>query len=235
MISCIIPVFNGERFLEQAISSVLAQNGTELEIIVVDDGSTDRSAEIARSFVGVLVVSQPNQGVAAARNRGVDLASGEFVAFLDADDVWLPGKLAAQLTALKSHADCDYCISYVQHVPMEGSAKVPGNGNPMLGRLTQCMLARRSVFEKIGRFDTGTDARSDQDWFIRAREERTVEIVIPEVFVHRRLHSNNLTVVNDATLGTNWLTIVRRTLKRRRAQGGAAVAAVEHWTPRAVE
>src|SRR5437667_12630279 len=103
LVSVVIPCYNGERYLAEAIESVLAQRYEPLEIIVVDDGSTDRSAEVARHFGdAVQYVCQPHAGAAAARNRGVGLATGDLIAFLDADDVWTEGRLARQVQVLEA-------------------------------------------------------------------------------------------------------------------------------------
>jgi glycosyltransferase involved in cell wall biosynthesis len=234
LISCVIPVFNGEGFLLEAIKSVRSQHGVELEIIVVDDGSTDRSAELARSVPGVRVVTQSNRGTAAARNYGLRLARGELIAFHDADDIWLPGKLAAQLATLQANPQADYCITMVSHFAVEAGTSVPGEGKPMLGRLMPCLLAWRRCFDRVGKLYTGTTGHAEQDWFIRARELGLVEVLVPEVFFHRRIHGKNFSIVHDATLGKDWLAIARRQLERRRA-AGLSTEGVERWTTNVVE
>ena len=103
--SVVIPVFNGERFLAEAIQSVLDQTYEPVEVIAVDDGSTDGSAAIARSFAGVQVIEQPNSGPAGARNAGIAAARGEFLAFVDADDIVPPDKLELQVTHLREHPE----------------------------------------------------------------------------------------------------------------------------------
>ena len=97
LVSVIIPVYNREKFLAEAIDSVLAQTYRPIEIIVIDDGSTDKSGEIARSYAETKYIYQDNQGVSVARNIGVDAAQGEFLAFLDSDDMWLHNKLETQI------------------------------------------------------------------------------------------------------------------------------------------
>src|SRR5436853_749734 len=99
LVSVIIPVYNCEQYLAEAIQSVLAQTHPTIELIVVDDGSTDNSAAVAKSFAVVRYVFQRQGGPGAARNRGISLARGSFLAFLDADDVWVAGKLTRQLAA----------------------------------------------------------------------------------------------------------------------------------------
>ena len=100
----VVPCYNAEPWVGAALDSVLAQDFPIREVIVVDDGSSDRSAELVRSgYRNVTLITQSNAGVAAARNRGIERATGDWIAFIDADDFWLPGKLAAQWTALQQH------------------------------------------------------------------------------------------------------------------------------------
>jgi glycosyltransferase involved in cell wall biosynthesis len=230
MISCIVPVHNGAAFLAEAIASILGQAGVDLEVIVVDDGSTDGSAEIAAGFDGVQVVRQAQSGVAAARNAGLRRAQGDHIAFLDADDLWLPGKLAAQLAMVQQHASADLCLTLVRHVPMVAGA--PGavlDDAPRLGRLMQCLLARRAAFDRVGGFDEGTRTRGDQDWFIRAAEQGLVEVVVPEVLVLRRLHGQNHSLAADSRVVDDFLTIAKRALDRRR-RDGVPLGAIEQWS-----
>jgi glycosyltransferase involved in cell wall biosynthesis len=106
LVSCIVPVFNGERYLAEALDSVLGQTYRALEVIVVDDGSTDGTPAVVRTFgARVRCVTQPNAGLAAARNRGLAAATAELVAFLDADDLWLPEKIACQMERFRAHPE----------------------------------------------------------------------------------------------------------------------------------
>ncbi|MGA2565115.1 MAG: glycosyltransferase family A protein, partial [Steroidobacteraceae bacterium] len=123
-ISCIVPVFNGARFLGEALDSILAQTLPPTEIIVVDDGSIDATAEVAAAYAPrVSVVRQANAGPASARNRGIDLATGEFISFLDADDLWHKEKLARQMQALIADASAGFCITYLQNFWVEELAE----------------------------------------------------------------------------------------------------------------
>ncbi|MFM6154726.1 MAG: glycosyltransferase family 2 protein, partial [Sphaerospermopsis kisseleviana] len=111
LVSVIIPVYNGDRHLAQAIESVLNQTYQPFEVIVVDDGSTDNSANVACSYKEVHYLYQPNQGVAVARNTGISQARGEFIAFLDQDDLWTPDKLTVQVDYLLKHENIGYTLS----------------------------------------------------------------------------------------------------------------------------
>ena len=114
LVSVIIPVHNGGRYLRAALESVFAQTYRPFEVIVVDDGSTDDSGVIAQSFHDVRYIHQANQGVAAARNNGIEAARGEFFAFLDQDDLWTPEKLKLQIAYLLSHPDLGYTLTQQQ-------------------------------------------------------------------------------------------------------------------------
>jgi glycosyltransferase involved in cell wall biosynthesis len=109
LVSCIVPCFNGERYLDESIQSMLAQTHLPLEIIVVDDGSSDRSAAVVRRYGATLRYHrQDNRGPGSACNRGLELATGDFVAFLEQDDLWLPDKTRHQLAAFEAQPALEY-------------------------------------------------------------------------------------------------------------------------------
>src|SRR5262245_64311987 len=116
LVSCIVPVHNGERYLAQAIQSIIGQTYSSLEIIIADDGSTDGTRDVAAGFGGrIQYLHQLNSGAASARNLGLRGANGEFVAFLDADDLWLPEKLERQMKCFMARPELGYCVTYVQN------------------------------------------------------------------------------------------------------------------------
>ena len=234
LVSCILPVFNGERFLAEALGSILRQEGLQqqgaLDVIVIDDGSTDRSAAIAASHGDIRIISQANAGLAAARNAGLAAARGELIAFLDADDLWLPAKLDHQIALLRARADVDLCFGLMRDVAVEGSAGAAApSATPRIGRVVQAMLARRRVFDPVGGFDTSRIMRADQDWLLRARECGLVEHVLDEVVLHRRIHGANRSITHHHLVAEEFLAITRGALERRRRLG-QEIAAVEHWT-----
>ncbi len=224
LVSCIVPVHNGAPFIAEALESIESQIGATPDVIVVDDGSADNSAQIAQSFAGVRLHKKKQEGVAAARNDGLAMARGDYVAFLDADDLWMPGKLAAQLAALEANPDADYCLTLVRHVAIDASnldesVLVPGNGAPRLGKLMQCLLARRRAFETVGGFDTSTKTRSDQDWFLRAEEKGLICVLVNEVLTIRRIHGGNHSLLNATQVREDFLRIAKRNLDRKRMGG----------------
>jgi glycosyltransferase involved in cell wall biosynthesis len=220
LVSCVIPVFNGERYLAETVESVIRQTYAPVEILVVDDGSSDRTRDVIRGFgAAVRAVEQSHAGVAAARNRGIAAASAEFIAFLDADDVWLPDKLACQMERFRARADVEVSLTWFEDFWTDGRA-APGAGwrpnTPRPGYSAPAMVARRSVFERVGLFDEGLRTASCRDWFIRAREHHVVFDVLPQVLVRHRLHAANLSRLPQKF--DDYATLVKRHLDRQRGR-----------------
>jgi glycosyltransferase involved in cell wall biosynthesis len=205
-ISCIVPVYNGERYLAETLDSILAQTHQSLEILVVDDGSTDRTATVAAGFgPRVRYCWQENAGEAAARNRGLSMAQTEFVAFLDADDLWHPEKLARQIARFQEQPEIDLCFTCFQNfwIPELAEEERRYHGSPLSqpqsAWSTSTVMARRSVFARVGNFsDDGslTAGSESMIWFLRAQEEGAVMAVLPEVLMYRRMHTANCSRVN---------------------------------------
>lgn len=201
LVSVITAVYNGERFIGAALQSLFAQDYEPFEAIVVDDGSTDGTAEIVQSFANVCYVRQANSGQAAARNRGLALAAGEYIAFLDADDVLPQHKLRTQISYLLAHPEVG-CVLGRQEILFDGVDPpewmrrdlVYGDleGIPLLGA-----AIRRDVLEALGGFDPAYRHAEDRDLFVRLREEGVTTAVIPEVVLYRRFHGSNLTGSNQ--------------------------------------
>ena len=200
LISCIVPVFNGERYLSEALNSLLAQTYKSIEIIVVDDGSTDRTPQVVGSFgKQIRSLRQNNGGPAAARNSGVRIARGDFIAFLDADDLWHPEKLARQMKCLGTNPELDLCVTHVNNFwSSEFKAEAERFTNHPLAKPTpgyfhlQTLLVRRNVFDAIGLFNTELHVCEDVEWFLRAVERGMVILVLQDVLLSRRLHESNI-------------------------------------------
>jgi glycosyltransferase involved in cell wall biosynthesis len=195
LISVVIPAFNAEAFVAEAIESVLAQDYGRVELIVVDDGSTDRTAAIAAGY-GVKIVTQENGGQAAARNAGVAAADGAFVAFLDADDLWMPSKLSTEVAHLLAYPEFDYVLVRMQRSLLPGAPWPPGTParwfeEPQPGTLPSAGLIRRAALERIGRFDTSFRHGSDTEWQARAADAGLRWELLPDVLVTYRIHGAN--------------------------------------------
>ncbi len=223
-VSVIIPVYNCERYLAEAIESVLAQSHPAREIIVVDDGSTDGSARVVRRFSSaVRYVFQPNAGIGAARNRGVALAEGDFLAFLDADDLWTEDKLGLQLAAFAEDPGLEavFGLAIQFHSPEIDAAarsRIHCPSRPAPGYVAGAMLVRRSAFERVGPFEAGWRVGEFVDWYLRATEAGLRERVLPEVVLRRRLHKTNQGI-RERAAATDYARILKASLDRRRAAG----------------
>jgi glycosyltransferase involved in cell wall biosynthesis len=223
LISCIVPVFNGERYIREALESILAQAYRPLEIIVADDGSTDRTAEIVSTFGDqVRYLKQNNAGPAAARNLGIGAAFGEFIAFLDADDLWHPEKLLRQTARFAARPELSCCVTHVQNfwIPeLRAEAEQFREhriSKPLPGYVTSTLLVRREFFDAVGPFNAGMHHADDTEWFLRAEERGGVMELLPDVLLYRRLHVSNLSRVRAPQSREQYLEVVKAALDRRR-------------------
>jgi len=195
LVSVIVPVWNMERYVGEALRSVFAQTYRPLEVIVVNDGSTDGSAHVARGFVEVILLDQAHQGVAAARNLGLERSRGELIAFLDADDLWEPEKLTLQVAWLNDHPEVGYVTAHFRNLLEEGVPRPGWIRQEQLDEVQQGgvpnLVARRSVFDLAGRFDPAHRSGSDLDWVVRAKDAKVRGDVVPHVLLRRRIHRTN--------------------------------------------
>jgi alpha-1,6-rhamnosyltransferase len=194
LVSVIVGCYNGERFLEEALESVFAQEFDSYEVVLVDDGSTDGSANIARSYP-LVYKWQANQGVAAARNAGLVLARGEFVTFLDADDVFVPTKLRVQASYLLDHAGVGCVLGRQDWIFEDGHEAAELSYDPIYRELGGIQLitamVRRDVIEQLDGFDSTFRNAEDRDLIFRMREHGVEIAVLPDVVLRKRVHGAN--------------------------------------------
>jgi len=219
VVSVIVPAYQAERFLGQALDSALAQEGVPVEVIVVDDGSTDRTAEIA-TRPGVRLVQQHNRGIAAARNAGLALATGEFVAILDADDLWPTDRLLHQVGYLRTHPECGIVMGLTE-IFLNPGDKRPKHWPHVLEGQTiphhaSSVLARRKVFEMVGGFDESLRLCEDIDWLARAKDAGVRAGSIDRLALRYRIHATN-TTSDTRGIQTNLLRVLRASIQRQRA------------------
>jgi glycosyltransferase involved in cell wall biosynthesis len=218
LISVVIPVYNCERYLAEAIESVLAQAYRPIEVIVVDDDSTDGSADVARRFApSVRYCFQPHSGLGAAWNGGVDLARGEFFAFLDADDLWVEDKLALQMAAFDDDPGLDIVFGHVEQFlsPELSEVKVRYPARIMPGYSAGTMLIRRDAFLRAGPFASIWKVGQFVDWYSRVVEKGLRSLILPGVVMKRRLHTTNMGI-RERESRTDYVRILKASLDRRR-------------------
>jgi len=199
LVSVILPVYNGEKFLGEAIQSLLAQSYRPIQIIVVDDGSTDDSGNIAKSFSEVEYHYKPNGGVATARNMALKQVRGEFIAFLDADDLWVPEKLAEQVAWLDAHPECGLVFAYERFFVNPGAEAPKWFGDELLQNdhnafVPSTLLIRRVAADATGEFSTNFNHEDDLEWFMRAKDLGFGMAVLPKTLVLRRIHGSNISM-----------------------------------------
>lgn len=223
LISCIVPVHNGERFIEESIDSIVNQTYQNTEIIVVDDGSTDGTLEALAPFEERLsCLHKEKGGPATARNAGILAAKGSFIAFLDSDDKWESDKLERQMLAFADNPDLGICVCHVQNFweqelsSEEERFRGHPRSKPMPGYVTQALLARREVFDQVGLFDERLQHSDDTDWFLRAQQANVQSCLLPDVLVHRRMHFGNRSRRHAGRSRDEFIQIVKANLDRKR-------------------
>lgn len=241
-VSVVIPAYNATRFLPEAVESVRQQTTPVHEIIVVDDGSTDETEQVVQSLGGDIVyIRQANAGVSAARNRGISEATGEIIAFLDADDLWLPEKVANQINVFLSNPEVTLVAADRAEIDAQGGllldslfkkqglyaffAELRGNPIPQaLSRLVQVnfiptssVMVRKSTLAQVGVFDTAIRYGEDLELWARIASRYAIAC-LPEVLIRYRQHGNNATQATEKLL----LDMVQ-VMKRIRSWGSQAL------------
>jgi glycosyltransferase involved in cell wall biosynthesis len=233
LVSVVVPAFNATRFIGEALASIARQEYEPLEIVVVDDGSTDGTAQAAREFgVRLTLIEQPNRGPAAARNRGIAAAQGGLIAFLDTDDLWPDGKLALQVPRLSEDSTLDVVLGQIRYEALDDRTLDGIRFDEPDGVLTNVNLGAglfsRNVFDRIGLFDESLRFSEDQDWFLRAREAGARIAVLAEVTLLYRLHAGNMTRGKSAR-ELALARVLKRSLDRRRTTARKADS-LPHWS-----
>jgi glycosyltransferase involved in cell wall biosynthesis len=223
-VTAAIPVRNGEAYLGEAIESVLAQSRPCEQVIVVDNGSTDRSAEIARAYApAVELASEPRKGIGAARNAAFRAASGRHIAFLDADDLWEPTKTAVQLAALESQPEIEIVFGHVRQfvspdLAAADAAALSVPATPQPGLYLGAMLAARSAVEAIGPWPEDVKVSDGLSFMLRMRELGVASAMLDDTVTLRRVHGANHSIHNRAERA-EFARMIKRSLDRRREGG----------------
>jgi glycosyltransferase involved in cell wall biosynthesis len=227
LISCIIAVYNGERYLRETLDSILAQTYRPLEIIVADDGSIDGTARVAADYGDrITYVRQSQKGYAVAKNLGLSAARGDFVAFLDADDLWHSEKLARQMVRLRERPEIDLCFTRYKNFWMpdlaEEEQRCAGRfySQPQSAWSICTLLTRRAVFERFGDFHDGTRGLENMTWFLRAAAQGAVIEVLPDSLMYRRFHLGSVTRSNPSEFYQNYFLPILKEWRDYRRQTG---------------
>ncbi len=217
-VSVIIPCYNSERFIRQTLESVLSQTFNDLEIIVVDDGSTDSTADIVNSFKDNRIVYhyKANQGLSSARNKGISLSQGEYIAFLDHDDIWLPEKLKIQLEVFTANQEAAMVFSdaYITDLNGKRIKRFFKISPPFKGKVFNKLLSdnfvpiltvmlKRTVFEKTGLFNSNYKIAEDWDFFLRLAKNYSFDYIntpLAEYRVHDASFSKNAKLALEESL-----------------------------------
>jgi glycosyltransferase involved in cell wall biosynthesis len=222
-----MPVYNGERFLAEAIRSVFCQEIRDLELLVIDDGSSDGSVDIVNALAQKhpeirLIRQAEHQGPAAARNRALAGARGTFITFLDADDSMLPGRLSFQAGYMSEHPETDILINAAE-AQLEPGVEPPlwlSDLPPLDQPYHYClmtMMVRPSVFTRVGGFDPSYRVSSDTNWLIRALAAGATVAKVDRVVTRRRVHGANLTYHRSAEMRKATFRSLRDRIARRRS------------------
>lgn len=203
-VSIIIPVYNGEKTIRETILSVLNQTYQNFEIVIINDGSTDSTLEVISSIPNpqIKVFSYPNTGVSASRNRGITLASGEYISFIDADDLWTPDKLEAQLKALQEHPQAAVAYSWTDWIDESGQVIYGGGHHQIAGEVYAHLflgdfieggsnvLIRKSALDEVGVFDESINFSEDWELWLRLAARYQFEVVPRTQILYRIFHQS---------------------------------------------
>ncbi|MEB3829138.1 glycosyltransferase family 2 protein [Phormidium sp. CCY1219] len=230
LVSVIIPVHNGENYLADAIESVLGQNYQPLEILVIDDGSTDKTAEIAKEYgEKIRYIYQLNAGPAAARNAGIKLANGDILGFLDADDLWSENCLHALVTPLREFPEILIAQGLIQELELSESQFQETSVSYQYINLGSA-LYRRVVFDKLTGFDATMRYGEDVDFFLRAWENNIPKTVIKTVTLFYRKHEQNMTA-GKKLVDLGFLRVYKKHIERKRQRQESALSLPTNLPP----
>jgi glycosyltransferase involved in cell wall biosynthesis len=223
-VSVVIPVYNGAAYLQEALESVLAQTRPPHEVIVVDDGSSDDSSDIATAFgPRVTCLRKENGGAASARNAGIMAASCEFLAFIDHDDLWPATKLERQLACFEQNCSLDLCYALADFfwdaalAEEQQAYRDHPRTRQVPGYTTPALLARRTAFQRVGLLNEDLHFADATEWTMRALDAGLRVELLPEVLLYHRMHKSNLTRRREQSQH-EFLRLIWCRLKRRRGE-----------------
>ena len=223
LVSVIIAVYNQEKYLGEAIVSVLADDYPNKEILVIDDGSDDETGVIARGFKQVKYYRKNHTGVAATRNLGILKNNGEFITYLDSDDIWVSGRVQKCLHYFADNPDLDYVLGLQQNFLEPGIAKPETMlqewiDNPTEASNNGVIMVKKSYYKKVGLYDESLDKTEDTDWIFRAKDQNLNYMRVPVHCLMRRIHGANLSLETRAETKSRIFNLLRKSMKRKTDQ-----------------
>ena len=221
--SVVIPTHNYARYLQQSLGSVLGQTHPPAQVIVIDDGSTDDTPQVLAPYAEagrIEYVRQPNMGIAATQNRGMELARHSYIAFLDADDYWAPQKIERQMAVLRVQPEIDLAYTHIEQFISPDAIsperwRLDDANRRLAGICSSTVLLRRSAAERIGAFDTTLRRAQYLDWHMRAVALGLRWHVLSDLLAYRRIHGRNTSMVM-AERRHEYLDVARTQMLRRR-------------------
>ena len=221
-VSVLIPAYNAGRYVSECLESVFRQTFPPAELIVINDGSTDDTLDRLLTYADrISLHNRENRGVCQTLNEAIDYASGQWVAFLDADDHWAPDKLARQVDFLQQNADLDACFGHIQQfvspdLPPDIQAGIACQNSPQPGWLKTTLLIRREAFSQTGLFNPTYKTGDFVEWFSRAKHMGLRFTMLPDLVAYRRLHRSGL--ASQTQHHHEFAHILKAHLDRRRGQ-----------------
>jgi len=221
LVSVILAVYNGEKYIEAAIESILEQTYTPIEILVINDGSKDDTEKTIQKYLPkIRYFSRPHQGQPAAQNFGISISTGSFLSFLDADDLHMPEKTFLQLQFLENKPEVDAVFGHVEQFFSPELSSIqkkqwifPSGISP--GYFASAALFRKKCFKTVGLFNEQQHIGVFIDWYMRSTEKGIISDVIPEKVLQRRIHENNMGI-SCKNSHLEYIKVVQNALKRRR-------------------
>lgn len=221
-VSIIIPVWNGEKYLGEAIESALAQEYQDKEVIVVNDGSTDQTHLVMAKFGDrVRCLHQENRGLGASRNAGIQVSTGTYLAFLDHDDLWEKTKLSQQVETVLLDGKDPLLLSHVKQflcptLTEEEKSRIRIDTAEQPGYFAGTLLLSRDRFEEIGYFVEEKILGEFIEWYLRVTEKKIPTLMLEETMLYRRIHQENMGRQKERYSRTDYLKILKASLARRR-------------------
>lgn len=220
-ISVIIPTYNYGHYLIEAIDSALNQSYKPYEIIIADDGSTDNTVEVIKRYGSTIkYFYRENGGIGAARNLGIQHATGDFLAFLDSDDIWLPKKLELQLKRFQQDTELDMVFGHVKQffsadISASAKQKIQLSEEQIAGYIASTLLIRSSSFHRVGLFEPQWTVGEFIDWYSKAQEKKLKGILLDDLVTLRRIHDGHQHTRTQRNF-QHYVHVIKATLQRRK-------------------